>query len=94
MSEFRLFPQAFDRVPLLSLTDSNVDLTKGNLVGNLVNGGQTGGALPVEGVYSSAAGEASPESGHSGHSGTSTGRQNVADGNVLYRRVRRKDGSA
>jgi hypothetical protein len=64
-------------------TDTNINLTDSDRIGDLVYGSKTGGALAVHRVDGRSVGNASVEGSHTSGSGTSGSWENVANGYVL-----------
>ena len=64
-------------------TDTNVDLAEGYLVRDLVDTGEAGGALAVDGVDRRGVRDAGVERGHAGGAGAAARGEDVADCDVL-----------
>lgn len=65
------------------LTNTDVDLAEGNLVGDLVNSSQAGRALTVQAVAAGSVGDTGPEGTHTSLGGSTTGGENSTDSNIL-----------
>lgn len=65
------------------LTDTNVNLTRDDLTGNLVHGGETRRALAVNGSNGSVDRDTGVQRSHTSSGSSASGRQDIANNDVL-----------